>query len=73
MKHLGHVDGIQSMYLICCWRTFSINYIYIEVVSLNMENLFFVLFLFSGSLLNSCGCSTAKSKTPQQETFSLPT
>ena len=26
------------------------------------------LFLFFGSFLNSCGCSTAKSKTPPQET-----
>ena len=31
------------------------------------------LFLFSGSFLNSCGCLTAKSKTPPQETIFLPT
>ena len=27
------------------------------------------LFLFLWNFLNSCGCSTAKSKTPLQETF----
>ena len=30
------------------------------------------LFLFLCSLLNSCGCSTAKSKTPQQRLVFLP-
>ena len=31
-----------------------------------------VFVLFSGGFLNSCGCSTAKSKTPPQETFFYP-
>ena len=31
------------------------------------------LFLFLDSFLNSCGCSTAKSKTPPKETIFLPT
>ena len=33
----------------------------------------FVTFLFLGNFLSSCGCSTAKSKTPPQETIFLPT
>ena len=32
----------------------------------------FVFVLFLGSFLNSCGCSTAKSKTPRQETYFYP-
>ena len=37
----------------------------------SLSNLFFfvVLFLFLDSFLNSCGCSTAKSKTPPQGTI----
>ena len=35
--------------------------------------LFCFCFLFLGSFLNSCGCSTAKSKIPPQETIFLPT
>ena len=33
----------------------------------------FVFFVFFCSFLNRCGCSTAKSKTPPQETIFLPT
>ena len=32
----------------------------------------FIFVLFWGSFLNSCGCSTVKSKTPPQETIFYP-
>ena len=35
----------------------------------NWKEFVFVFGLFLGSFLNSCGCSTAKSKTPPQETI----
>ena len=38
-----------------------------------MKSGFCFLFLFLGNFLNSCGCSTAKSKTSLQETIFLPT
>ena len=33
----------------------------------------FLFILFLGSFLTSCGCLTAKSKTPPHETIFLPT
>ena len=47
-------------------RIFYTYYVIIAVY------IIFFLFCFFGSFLNSCGCSTAKSKTPPQETFFCP-
>ena len=54
--------GVLSLLYICC---------IIHAHSISFINVLIIYMFFLGSFLNSCGCSTAKSKTPPQETIFL--
>ena len=68
-------NSIKNRCVIVC-RPQAITCTHLVSTSIRFQRfkLWFVcLFLFLGSFLNSCGCSTAKSKTSPQETVFLPT